>query len=86
MIIYCLSSSPRRLNIFEVWLTPEIMVTGNTNILDFVNIQRNQSGLYRCILTSAVTNQTESTDLQVTVHCEYDFVEYVWLCHGLLTC
>ena len=71
--IFCLSSSPRALNVDEMWLNPQMMAAaeGVGNILCFVNISRSQSGVYRCILTSAVTNQTESTDFPVTVHCEY---------------
>ena len=71
--IFCLSSSPRALMVDEMWLNPQMVaaVEGVGNILCFVNISRSQSGDYRCILTSGVTNQTESVDFPVTVNCEY---------------
>ena len=73
MSIFCLSSSPRALNVDEMWLNPQMMpaVEGFGNVLSFVKISRSQSGVYRCILTSSVTNQRESADIPVTVNCEY---------------
>ena len=71
--IFCLSSSPRALVVDEMWLNPQMVAAaeGFGNILSFVNISRSQSGVYRCILTSGATNQTETADFPVTVNCEY---------------
>ena len=69
--IHCLFASPRALMVDEMWLNPQMMAAeGVGNILRFVNISRNQSGVYRCILTSRVTNQRMSATFPVTVHCE----------------
>ena len=71
MSIFCLSESPRTLSVVLMWLNPQMMAAeGVGNILSFVNISRNQSGVYRCILTSSVTNQRVSVTFPVTVHCE----------------
>ena len=85
MNIFCLSSSPRALDVVEMWLNPQMMVAeeGVGNALSFVNISRSQSGVYICTLTSLVTNETESEDFRVTVHCEYCYYDS-WRAHCLI--
>ena len=78
MRIFCQPNSPRALNVVEMWLNPQMMaaVEGVGNTLSFVNISRSQSGVYRCILKSNVTNQTKLEDFPVTVNCEYCMYMY----------
>ena len=60
-----------RLNGFlaEAWENPQGMSTSGT-LLQLPNIQRNQSGLYQCILIDLLKG-SKSASITVTVTCKY---------------
>ena len=55
-------------SLIEAWLDPQGVYTFGT-ILQLSNVQRNQSGLYQCVLTDLLKGQITSS-INVTVTCK----------------